>query len=139
MTDMERLAMEYLLRGDHPVLGVLRGQLTVAAVAGRHFSGVGFFTQFEVPAAAPRLSSPRRVVIRDVYAEVVGLQHPVGFILFVEAGVLDTLECFIHDAAWPEEARASRMYYVRPEQPEGGRLLETVERELSWALQHGRA
>jgi hypothetical protein len=82
--------MDYLLRGGHPVLATLREQLAVATVAAREFTGVGFFTRFHVPPTASRLPSPRPIVISDVHAEVSGLQHGAGFVLFVEDGVLDT-------------------------------------------------
>lgn len=134
MNEIERQAMEDLLRGDHPWLALLREQFKTAAVVNRDFTGVGFFTVFTVPDAVARISPAQRMVIADVYAEMFGLQHPAGFALFVENGALSSLECFIHDDAWPEAARIHRMYYVRPKQPEGGQLLETAERDVDWAL-----
>ena len=134
MNEIERQAMEYLLGGDHPWLGVLRAQLRTAAVVNRDLTGVGFFTEFRVPDWVARISPTRRMVIADVYAEVFGLQYPAGFALFVKDGALSTLECFIHDDAWPEAARINRFYYVRPKKPESCELSETAERDVDWAL-----
>ena len=142
VNDMERQAMDLLVRGDHPILAVLRVQFSVAAVAGRDFTGVGFFTRFDVPGDAPRLTTLHRIVIDDVYAEVTGLQYGAGFVLFVERGVLHTLECFIFEDAWPPSASLLRVYYVRPKQGEQGRLIEmieTAEREMAWAIREGAA
>jgi hypothetical protein len=134
MNEIERQAMEYLLRGDHPWLALLRDQLRSAAVVNRDLTGVGFFTEFIVPDAVVRISPARRLVIADVYAAVFGLPSPAGFILFVENGALSTLECFIHDDAWPEGARVDRMYYVRPKKPGSCELSETTERDVDWAM-----
>src|SRR3954468_19580246 len=100
--------MEYLLRGDHTVLATLREQLAVATVAKREFTGVGFFTRFDVPPTVSGLPSSRRIIISDVYADVEGLQHGAGFVLFVVDGGLDTLECFTYVEPWPLDARGLR-------------------------------
>jgi hypothetical protein len=120
--EIERQAMEFLLRGDNAVLAVLRDQLAATAVATRHLTGVGFFTGFHVPATAPRLPWQHRIVIADVYAEVMGLEYGAGFVLFIEKGILDTLECFIFEDAWPQDPKLTRLYYVRPAQPGERRL-----------------
>jgi hypothetical protein len=137
MNEVELLAMDYLLRGDHPALITLRDQLTVATVAGRNLTGVGFFTQFMVPPSALRLPSAGRLIIGDVYAELIGLRYGASFILFVEGGALHTLEGVTTDEAWPQEVRVSRMFYVRPERPGCAQVLETTERDLSWAIKEG--
>jgi hypothetical protein len=137
VNEIERQAMEYLLRGDHPLLATLRGQLAAARVTGREFTGVGFFTRFDVPPTASRLPSPRRIVISDVHADVAGLQHGAGFALFVEGGVLDTLECFIYEKAWPLDPKVLRVYYMRPQEPDAAAMVETPERDLQWAIGGG--
>ncbi len=134
MNEIERQAMDFLLRGDHPVLAVLRDQAAVAPIAKRKFTGVGFFTDFAVPPTAARLSSGRRIVLEDVHAEVAGLQHGAGFLLFVDDGVINLLECFIYEGAWPEDTRLTRLYYLHPRHGSGGTLVETADRDLEWAL-----
>jgi len=135
MNEIESQVMAMLLRGENAILATLRDQLAVASVARREFTGVGFFTGFDVPPNVAKLSSSRRVTIQDVHADIVGLQHGAGFIMFVDGGVLDTLECFIYEDAWPANARLSRLYYLRPRQGTGGSLEETAERDLTWAIQ----
>lgn len=98
-------------------------------------SGAGFFTQLSVPFDVPRLlPGPKRMVIGDVYAEVAGLEHPVGFLLFVDDGALNFLECFIVDDWWPESPALRRPYYVHPVAPGNASLVETRKRDLGWAL-----
>jgi hypothetical protein len=74
------------------------------------------------------------MVIGDVYAEVTGLEHPVGFLLFVDDGALNFLECFIVDDRWPETPTLRRPYYVHPATPGSASLVEIEERDLAWAL-----
>jgi hypothetical protein len=134
VNELERQVMEFALRGEHPALEVLREQLAATAVAAREDTGVGFFTHFAVPAGARRLPLAGRLVIGDVHADVSGLQHGAGFLVFVACGILDTLECFIFEDAWPAEARIDRLYYVRPEQPGSSSLVEAAQRDLGFAL-----
>jgi hypothetical protein len=134
VNEIERQAMEFLLRGDHPVLAVLRDQAALAHVAKRNFTGVGFFTHFDLRSTAARLSSRRRIVIGDVSADVARVQHGAGFLLFVEDGLIDMLECFTYDDAWPTDATLTRLYYHRPKHGDGGAVVETTDRDLERAL-----
>jgi hypothetical protein len=134
VTEIECEALEWLLRGDHPDLDILREQTAVASIAGREFTGCGFFTRLAVPASAPRLPEAGRLVVRDVYAEVEGLKHGAGFLLFAEGGAVELLECFTHGEDWPEGARLRRLYHVRPRQPGSGELVEAEGRDWAWAL-----
>ena len=132
---MEKRALEMLLAGADDRLAILRSQLNSATVDRREMSGVGFFTHFSIPPDGPLLvAGPRRIVLGDVYAEVNGLQHPAGFLLFVDDGALNFLECFIFDERWPETATLRRPYYVHPATPGHASLVETTERDLAWAL-----
>jgi hypothetical protein len=134
VNDLERQVMEFALRGEHQALEILREQLAVAAISAREYTGVGFFTSFSVPAKARRLPSVGRLVIGDIYADVSGLQYGAGFLIFVEHGILNMLECAICEDAWPEQARIHRLYYVRPKEPGSPSVVESAERDLRFAL-----
>jgi hypothetical protein len=134
VNEVERQVIEFSLRGEHPVLEVLRQQLAVAVVSTREFSGAGFSTQFAVPAGTRQLASQRRLVIGDVYADVAGLKYGAGFLVFVERGILDMVECFTFENAWPAEASIRRLYYVRPKEPGSPSLIETAWRDLDFAV-----
>jgi hypothetical protein len=136
LNEMERRALEMLVAGDRPELAVFRAQLNGATVASREFSGVGFFTHLSVPAELPRAKSRARLVLSDLYAEVSGLEHDASFVLFVEEGALDVLECHIVDDRWPDDATLRRPYYVRPAAPGSSSIVETKERDIEYAFRH---
>ena len=101
--------LELLLTGDHPALPLLRAQLDRATVTSREFTGVGFFTELEVPEDVPRAPLGERVVFdggpgEGVGAEFEGLAHGAGFIVFIEQGRLKMLEGFTYDEPWPPES-----------------------------------
>jgi hypothetical protein len=106
---LEQAVLDKLLAGDHPVLTVLRLQTTMARVAGRKQTGVGFFCDFEVDESAPIL--PSDFHIGDVFGELEGLAHGAGFVLFVRDGRLSMLEGFTFDEPWPQEVRGFKLAY----------------------------
>jgi hypothetical protein len=134
LNEMEQRVLEMLLAGEDLELAVLRAQLNGASLARREFSGAGFFTHLSVPTELPRLKGRARLVLGDLYAEVTGLKHDAGFLLFVKDGAIDVLECFIVDDRWPDNATLQRPYYVRPAAPGSSSLVETKERDVEWAL-----
>lgn len=114
LTELERRVMEMLLAGDHPILGILRAQFDRAKVVRREFSGVGFFTHFEIPSDVARLPGQRSFELGDVHADMPGLAAPVGFILFIRDGAIDFLEGYTYgDDVWPEEITTFRLSYDR--------------------------
>ena len=126
---IERQVMQMLLAGDHPTLEILRQQFARSIVAERDYTGVGFFTSFKVHDCLPQLVPPRRIVIGDVCAAIDGLEYGCGFIVFVDDGLLGTLECHLWgDDAFPENPRYTRLYYIH--QPNPPAVAETKERDL---------
>ncbi|MGB4727353.1 MAG: hypothetical protein WBH86_08105 [Thermogutta sp.] len=104
---LEARVMEMMLAGDHPVLNVLRDQLDASHVLERTYTGVGFFTKFYVPPEMPRIKAGR-VVIDDVRGEIRDYYGPgrswvCHFLLFVEGGVIDTLEGATPDDEWTND------------------------------------
>ena len=80
-----------------------------ATVAKREFSGVGFFTEFALPADAPVRRDLADDAISDVGAEFPSLQHGAGFVLFIRSGVVTMLEGFTYDEPWPESTDGFRL------------------------------
>ena len=107
--------MTMLLAGDGPTLEQLRRQLEVATVSSREHSGVGFFTNFEVPAEL-RLSF-NTLHLEGVEATIAGLQYGAGFVVFISDGVIDCLEGFTYGEDWPAEVTE---FTLRYETPQGG-------------------
>jgi len=100
LTALEQAVMEMLLRGDDPTLSILREQLQRASVASRDMTGVGFMTVFSVSDDVPRTPKDS-FAFGDVKAELSGLQNGAGFVVFVRAGKLDSLEGHTYDEPWP--------------------------------------
>src|SRR4051794_2496951 len=90
-----------LLGGNDPVLATLRRQLESAKRKPRELTGAGFFTYFDVPETAPRLQGNPSFSFGGVKAEIEGLQHGAGFVLFVRNGILSFLEGYSFDEPWP--------------------------------------
>jgi hypothetical protein len=47
----------------------------------------------------------------DVVAEIEGLKHGAGFLLFITDGALDELEGYCYDEAWPKEVIGFKLAY----------------------------
>jgi hypothetical protein len=112
LSDFEQAVLDKLLAGDHPAIVILREQARVAAVASREYTGAGFFVSFEVPPNATSLPQ-KKLRIGDVNAEIDGLQHGAGFVLFVRDGHLAELEGYSYDEPWPNEIHRFKLSYQR--------------------------
>jgi hypothetical protein len=136
VNELEHRVLDMVLRGNHPTLAVLRAQMIVARVLNRQFTGVGFFTDFVVPPTAPRLTAPSEAHLgHDVCATIPGLEGGIGFVLALKDGLLGFLEGFTYgDEQFPDEMTGIRFSYLRPRYPGSAETIETVERDLNYAL-----
>ena len=53
----------------------------------------------------------------DVRAEMEGLQHGAGFLIFIECGVIHNLEGYTYDEDWPDEVRGFTLRNIDSEWP----------------------
>lgn len=88
----------------------VRQQLAHATVSKREFSGVGFSTDFVVPAAAAVRRDLPSMEISDVGAEFPSVQHGAGFVLFIRGGVVSLLEGFTYGEPWPTDTDEFRVH-----------------------------
>ena len=49
--------------------------------------------------------------IGDVYAEIPGLEHGAGFVLYIKDGYLDMLEGYSYDEPWPSSVEGFALHY----------------------------
>jgi hypothetical protein len=104
LTPFEEQVMNAVLEGEDSALRILRDQLRISKVAKREMTGVGFYLHFEVPKIAPRLPGyPDLIVNNDIQAELEGLAHGAGFVLWVKKGAIDQLEGYSYEEQWPKE------------------------------------
>ena len=111
VVQLEKEIMKMLLEGDLPTLRILREQFRLSNVSDRRFSGVGFFTDFEVPDGTEK-TDVKSFRLGDVIAEIDHLKHGAGFLLFVENGVISMLEGFCYDENWPETIEGFKLSYI---------------------------
>ena len=90
-------------------------------------TGVGFWTQLLVSPGVPRapVAGPR-LALGGVGATLEGVEHGVGFVLFVEDGQLDFLEGFTFDEPWPQ--RVDRFAVSTPVDAAAANNLEQADR-----------
>lgn len=103
LTQFEHAVLAKLLDGDHPALPALRAQLRACKVTGREATGHGFFTNLSVDRGVePVPGAVSRMRIADVGADIEGLEHGAGFVLFVTDGFMDFLEGYSYGESWPK-------------------------------------
>ena len=112
LSRLEREVLAKFLARDDPGAAVLRQQLEVCRVTKRELTGVGFFTDLAVPNAAPRARlGADEVRLSGVLAEIDGLEHGAGFVLYVDGGVLNMLEGYCYDEPWPDHIGTFSLSY----------------------------
>jgi hypothetical protein len=120
LNEIEGAVLDMLLAGEIPTLHVLRAQRERLFVTKREFSGVGFFTEFGHPPDVVRLQTPKRVRFGDVLADLEGLEHGAGFVLFIDDGLITMLEGYsTANEPWPESLARCVLRYWPPERDLG--------------------
>ena len=109
LTSLERQVLELMLDRPGKVYGTLRSQLQHAVVARREFTGVGFFTNFQIHSGATVCRDSPNLEIGDVTAEFPSLKHGAGFVLFIRDGQLATLEGYAYGEDWLDEIGEFRL------------------------------
>lgn len=112
--NFEKAVVDVLLDGDDPVLSALRAQFQASTVKKRMFSGVGFMTDFNVPAELPRAEGKSLFFLSDVCADINGSKAVAGFQVQIRNGRLKTLEGYTFSEPWPARIAAFDLYYRYP-------------------------
>lgn len=90
---LEHEVMTKLLHGDNEILRVLRNQYENARVASRKFTGVGFYTVFQVADDLPKVPGGDSFDIGDIVAITNGNEEEsLGFVLCIDDGTINFLE-----------------------------------------------
>lgn len=91
-TDLEQAALHSIFSEAPGLTDDLERQLEKASVTSRENTGGGFFTAIMVPDDAPQVSAD--VLGYETHAHVDGIEHGLGFVLFMEDGKLHLLEAY---------------------------------------------
>jgi hypothetical protein len=111
MTPLENAVLQGLLSGEDDDLAILRQQAAEAKVYFRKFTGVGFFAEFAVPPDAKRLPQSTKFKLGDVNGTAENVKYALGFVLYVNDGVLSALEGYTYDEPWPDEVHGLVLSY----------------------------
>lgn len=103
LTELEKAVLEMTLDKPGEPYETIRQQLAHARITARELTGVGFMTSLEVPADSPARRDLPDMHLGDVGAELPGVKHGAGFVLFIENGVVCQLEGFTYDDPWPDD------------------------------------
>jgi hypothetical protein len=116
LNELEAAVLDKLLTGDLPALACLRAQRQRMRVTKREHTGVGFFTEFEHPDDVVRLAISKSIRFGDVLAELDGLEHGAGFLLFIDKGVITMLEGYTNaNDTWPVKRGRFELRYWAPQ------------------------
>lgn len=112
--EIEDIVMGKLLDGEDELFISLKKQYANAKVTSREITGCGFFTKFEVADGMQYQNVSGK--IDDVKAvSIDGDEEYLFFILYVEAGKIDTLECFTTLDEWDNDYSKVKVEYCYPD------------------------
>ena len=109
---LEKEVMKMLLHDENACLNILYQQYLVSQVTTHNLTKVGFFITFIVPYNIQRVNDTS-FTFGDVVAEMDGLKHGAGFVLFVKHGAINMLEGYTYNESWPSEIVNLRLSYVK--------------------------
>ncbi len=95
---------------------ILKQQMKEAIIISRKMTGVGFFTDFQINEGSPHFNKQTFTIGNKVRATIPGIEYGVGFVLFIEKGVVKTLEGFTNADTWPDPWPNNEEYKVFDEQ-----------------------
>ena len=113
LTPLEKAVIDKLLEKKGEPFDTIRQQFAHAIVAGREFSGVGFFTEFLLPLHTSVRRDLADTTIGDVGAQFPSLKHGADFLLFVRGGVIAMLEGYTYDEEWPANVDEFRVHALQ--------------------------
>lgn len=119
LTALETAVLDVLLRDDLPQYASLREQVRTSKVRLREMTGVGFFTQFTISPEAPLLPGSPSFELGDVAGSAAGVQHGLGFLLFVRQGKITGLEGYTYDEPWPDPLEDFKVFRQKVQKIKG--------------------
>jgi hypothetical protein len=128
-TEFERRVIDAFLAGTDERLEILRHQAANCSVISRKHTGVGSFTDIQVPSDIARVT-PATITLGDVSVEVEGTEN-VAALLFVREGRITLLEFALPVGEWPVDPQARTIGYLRyvPQFDSGYSLVPIAQRD----------
>jgi hypothetical protein len=112
LTALEKAVLAKIIETSPDQRDLLANQLERGRIVSRKLTGKGFLLKFEVEACE---LFPLDFELGDVSAELEGLEHGAGFILFVRNGKISWLEGFAYGEPWPTHESGFRTLFAPPQ------------------------
>ena len=119
LSALEKAVLDAIIERSGATRELLREQVRLAEVSSREMTGVGFYTNLRLPSDAPRLAGRANLELNEIEADICGLKHGAGFILFVRDGFMQFLEGYTYDEQWPDKTASFSLKAVEPNAPRG--------------------
>ncbi len=113
--EFEKKVMDMLLDGDDNVLKELRNQFLNSKVEYREFTGVGFYTGYQINENIPPVLNGKSFHFGDVLAYFENDEWPLDFIIHGKNGYLSQLEGVAIQGPWPEDYSKVTLKYSTPD------------------------
>ena len=107
--EFEKAVMQKLIEEDTSINKILQEQYKKAKVENRNFTGVGFFTDFEIPEDTPRVIETVKYGYGNVSGKINNID--IGFILFIKDGIIICLEGYTYYDSWPDIITHYELYH----------------------------
>ena len=92
LTEFERESIRFILEREQPTLLIYLPQLCVSSREDNNVGRIIKFTEIQ-----PSIGQKKDLTLgKSLYADISGMAYGVGFMLFVDEGVLTALEVFSH-------------------------------------------
>ncbi|MCL1987266.1 MAG: hypothetical protein FWG64_04765 [Firmicutes bacterium] len=98
--NFESKVMNAIINENANISYFLKQQYSIAKIVSREFTGVGFFTEFEISDKSLKLDKSPNLTLGTISAEIKGLNFGMGFVLFVNDGLIATLEGYTYSEPW---------------------------------------
>lgn len=108
---MSHNAMSLFFDIEHPILRSLKEQFKHVNETNVELTGVGFYLKFTLSKTITPILNTNSLQISGVEADINGLEHGVGFVLFLNNGRLDFLECFTYNEPFPKVIKGFNVRY----------------------------
>jgi hypothetical protein len=104
ISDIEKQVLQLLIVDD-PDQEILKEQIAHTSVKSREYTGVGFYTKFDIQENARRFDSMRRKMedMPQTYGRHPLLPAGAGFVLWLKDGLIDNLEAYTYEGEWPKD------------------------------------
>lgn len=114
LTKFEKLIIEVILKceADKTLADLLFKQYNHLYVKKRSYTGVGFYTDFYLSEKGNFINKNLNLKLGGIHAELQGLKYGAGFVLYIESGVIVTLEGYCYNEKWPSQEKIIDIFKV---------------------------